>query len=326
MPAEESTPSEKTISLFVLLLFTGESYSLTKLSEKFNCSKSTILRRIEAIERWAGECLVRQKIGNEIKFKLNTPKRPLVFLSPDQIRHLIMCRDMVSHLMPESIKDEIGNTINTAASLVEDLSQRAQSFETICRSEVKGRIDYSPFGGVILELESAIRDHSVCLLKYQAVAKDEPREHMFVPVTLSSYRESIYACGVKLNSQRPHDEVGPMVLAVHRIKELARTPLTREVSYPAEMDNYFGIIKHEPIRIKVLFDTFAATYVREREWSTDQCITPQDNGDIVLEFTAANEEEVVSWALSFGKRATVLEPKQVRERIKSELSVMINAY
>jgi len=78
--------------------------------------------------------------------------------------------------------------------------------------------------------------------------------------------------------------------------------------------------------VVVRFDSFAATYVRERQWSADQRISKMENGDIILEFTASNLEEVVSWALSFGKRATVLQPKAIQERVRSELVQMMTAY
>ena len=111
MPEEELTPSEKTVALFAMLLFTGKAYTLTELTQKFGCSKSTTLRRLDAIERWACERLVRDKVGNEATFKLTTPDRPLTVLSPEQIRHLIMCRDMVAHLIPKTVHKEINDTI-----------------------------------------------------------------------------------------------------------------------------------------------------------------------------------------------------------------------
>ncbi|MEL7638068.1 MAG: WYL domain-containing protein [Solidesulfovibrio sp.] len=326
MPQEDLTPSEKTVALFALLLFTGKSYTLTELSRKFACAKSTTLRRLDAIEKWAGERLIREKNENEITFKLSAPDRPLIALSPEQIRHLIMCRDMVAHLMPESVRQEINQTIGAAASLVKDFDKRGEGFESVCDAQVKGVIDYSGFDGIIKNLDSAIRSHKVCSLKYQAIGKSEPREHQFAPARLSSFRESLYVHGVKLATQDPGVEVGPMCLAVHRIQSLEITGFTHVVAQLSEHQTRFGIMQQQPVRVAVLFDNFAAAYVMEREWSSDQLITTRENGDVVLEFTASNVEEVVSWVLSFGRRAKVLQPKEIRERVRSEIVQMMAAY
>ena len=45
---------EKLISLFAKLLFTGESHSLTDLSRMLDCSKQTVIRNVEAIEKAYG--------------------------------------------------------------------------------------------------------------------------------------------------------------------------------------------------------------------------------------------------------------------------------
>lgn len=44
------------------------------------------------------------------------------------------------------------------------------------------------------------------------------------------------------------------------------------------------------------------------------------NFPIETVFTASSEDEVVSWALAFGRDAVVMEPAAVRERIIIELS------
>jgi len=326
MAQEDLTPSEKTVALFALLLFTGKSYTLTELSRKFACAKSTTLRRLDAIEKWAGERLIREKNDNEIMFKLSSPDRPLIALNPEQIRHLIMCKDMVAHLMPESVRQEINQTIGAAASLVKDFDKRGEGFESVCDAQVKGVIDYSKFDNIIKNLEAAIRNNKICSLTYQAIGKSEPREHQFAPVRLISFRESLYVHGVKLDTQNPGVEVGPMCLAVHRIQSLEITSLTHVVDKLPDHQTRFGIMQQQPVRVVVQFDSFAATYVMEREWSFDQLITTKENGDVVLEFTANNVEEVVSWALSFGRRAKVLQPKEIRERVRSEIVQMVAAY
>ncbi|HOO47409.1 MAG TPA: HTH domain-containing protein, partial [Deltaproteobacteria bacterium] len=49
-----SSYGQKLITLFAKLLFSGESHSLTELSQRLRCSKQTVLRLVEDIRRSYG--------------------------------------------------------------------------------------------------------------------------------------------------------------------------------------------------------------------------------------------------------------------------------
>ncbi len=54
MPAKRDpykSYGEKLIGLFVRLLFSGESHSLTELAKMLECSKQTVLRLIDNIRK-----------------------------------------------------------------------------------------------------------------------------------------------------------------------------------------------------------------------------------------------------------------------------------
>jgi hypothetical protein len=45
-------------------------------------------------------------------------------------------------------------------------------------------------------------------------------------------------------------------------------------------------------------------------------VTPQTGGDVVFEAEVAGFGEVLPWVLSFGAECTVLEPEELRERVR----------
>lgn len=50
------------------------------------------------------------------------------------------------------------------------------------------------------------------------------------------------------------------------------------------------------------------------------------NGELKLEMTFTNEEYLISWLLSFGGEAVVMQPQKLREKIKNNLKCAINNY
>ena len=88
----------------------------------------------------------------------------------------------------------------------------------------------------------------------------------------------------------------------------------------------FGLISGEPFVVTVRFDSFAAAYVAEREWSADQKIEQNDDGGITLTMTARSGVEVVSWVLGFGDTAEVISPAWLREEVAKKVRAMVERY
>ena len=76
----------------------------------------------------------------------------------------------------------------------------------------------------------------------------------------------------------------------------------------------------------VQFTGFAAGFVSERIWSPDQEIRGLPDGGIEITFSASSEPELVSWVLSFGDEARVLEPDWLVEAVKSQVRRMWEKY
>ncbi|MBN2140875.1 MAG: hypothetical protein JW718_07695 [Desulfovibrionaceae bacterium] len=84
--------------------------------------------------------------------------RPNVPLTPERVQHLLLCRDMVRHLMPKNIRRDEENTIAQSTVLLPDMEQRSEALAPFTRARVKGAIDYTPRQEAIEALFLAIRD------------------------------------------------------------------------------------------------------------------------------------------------------------------------
>ena len=85
------------------------------------------------------------------------------------------------------------------------------------------------------------------------------------------------------------------------------------------------MIKEDAFRVEVEFTGWAARYVSERIWSPDQKII-KNNGKTKLTFSASSEPELISWVLSFGNEAIVLEPQWLYEKVSNSINLMLRMY
>ena len=103
-------------------------------------------------------------------------------------------------------------------------------------------------------------------------------------------------------------------------------------AYPAgysperELRHAFGIVRGAPSVIRIRFHASVERSVRRRRWHRSQKIGPVTDGGFVFEMTCAPSFEVRSWLLSWGSRATVLEPAALREELRAELSDACASY
>jgi predicted DNA-binding transcriptional regulator YafY len=78
--------------------------------------------------------------------------------------------------------------------------------------------------------------------------------------------------------------------------------------------------------VKILFDGELASYLKRRTWHPTQRIKPLRNGKILFSMTASGKEEIKTWILGFGPKATVISPKALRNEVEVDLSKTLAQY
>jgi predicted DNA-binding transcriptional regulator YafY len=80
--------------------------------------------------------------------------------------------------------------------------------------------------------------------------------------------------------------------------------------------------------ISIRFEGYAARVVGERMWHTTQAIRKLKPDGSVIEFqaTLSGLEEITRWVLSWGSKAKVLGPLELKKRIEAEVKLMTEAH
>ncbi len=325
---DDASPSEKVIGLYGLLLFTGRKYTLSELANKFRCSKQTILRMIETIERSHTLCLVSEIENGRRVFWIDSPKRKLnISLQPQSVRYLNLCKDMVGSLLPEGIRNEIERTIEMSESLVTKQAVEHGCTHSPCAVTGKGTVNYDLYQSQIEILLEAIEHRLICRVAYQKADASHPQEYLFAPDRLHTRNSALYVEGWRVtNSDTPEIEY-EQTFAVHRITKIETTESSFDFGMKQRsVPQYFGFGFSEPFQVKAKFEPSAASYVSERQWSSEQQIEKLTDGSILITFTAQSYLEVLSWILSFGSAAELLEPEELRQDLLDEAKQLLQTY
>jgi Predicted transcriptional regulator len=98
-------------------------------------------------------------------------------------------------------------------------------------------------------------------------------------------------------------------------EQFAETP---PLDFNKELEGSMGVFKGmEKHEVAIEFDAWGADDVRARRWHVSQELSELSHGGLRVKMTLNNLEEVERWVLGFGTHATVIEPRELRERVEA---------
>ena len=323
---------QKVIELFFKLFFSPYEYSLTELAVELECSKQTVGRIIDKINYSIEGIKIEDFTRNRKRyFKINKEDIPVKAMNLSQSEYglLQMCCSFTRHLMGKEAFDQAVAALGKSQVLIKDKKTISSKHFA---SFIPGTIDYSEHQKIIKDLTLAMENKKVCKLTYQSLWNQKATQFYIKPLKLFSKNDTIYlhaqmakAPG-KIYKEPDYDPL----LVVHRMQNIEVTDTSFE--FPENFDfekmfnRNFGVMKEDAFQIKIEFSGYAAKHVRERIWSEDQVINEKGDGVLELTFTATSDIEALSWVLSFGHEARVLEPDWFVEDVREELKKIIQMY
>jgi len=322
---------EKLISLFVRLLFSGESYSLTELSRMLGCSKQTVLRLVNDIRMAYKINLEESTQGNKKYYRIKKPERTSLTqsLTEMELNVLEMCRDFTAHLLGDKLFEEATHALLKSQTLLPGKSKKSSRSFASFRP---GTIDYTPHHNTIRAIIEGMEARKICKINYQAIMEKKAKTFYIKPLKLFSHQDTVYlhAQMAKYPGKRYKEPDYDPLLAVHRIKKIEITE--RSYEFPDKFDfekafnKNFGIIKEDAFEVEVEFTGWAARYASERIWSPDQKIIKKSKGKIRISFSASSEPELIGKILSFGEEAAVIRPDWLVEEVTTKVKQMNALY
>jgi len=318
----DSTYGEKIIHLFARLLFSGDSLSLTELARLLHCSKQTVIRLVDDISRSFAVPIEEERRGNRKYYRIPRPRpgAPPAPLTGDELALLTMCRAFAEHLLGRDQFAAAAQALLKSRALLPDGQRVSDRHYAGIRP---GSIDYTPHQDHLRALITAMDRRRVCRVAYRRLGGTRSKTLHIMPLKIFSHLDTVYVHARW--TPGPGDKARPRefdpLLAIHRMTRVDMTDIPfdvpRDYDFETAFNRTFGIIKDEAFVVEAEFTGWAAAYVAERMWSPDQETLASEADRLVLRFRASSEIELLSWLLSFGPRARVLDPPWLAEKVQT---------
>ncbi len=324
-PAKKYSQAGRLHSI-IRLLETRCGLTLDELAEECDVDRRTIHRDLNAVEQ-AGYTLTTEWSDGKKVYSFLTRSRnlpPITFTLP-QLMSLYLLRSLGAHLAGTPFQTEIDELFKTVHSVLPD--RHAAHLERIARVSLPllhGARDYSPAAVFVGDLQKALLQQYRIRLKYAKKGKGEEDLYEVEPYTLVFHKGGIYLLGNTINRS------GMRLFALERIRGIDITRQRFEIpdSYQPEahFSTAFGLVSDTPMRVRVRFSAKIAHSVKDRIWMPEQKVSIDPNGRVVVEFEAAGQMELISWILSYGIHAEVLEPPELRKEVRRQVKEMREMY
>lgn len=310
----------------IRLLETRRGMTLDDLAAECGVDRRTIQRDLSAVEE-AGYTLTTEWQEGRKVFSFLTKSRaiPPISLTLNQLMSLYLLRSLGVHLAGTPLLAELDDLFRTIRSLLPD--RYAAHLERIARvslPRLHGPRDYAAaaphFGG----LQRALLQQYRMRLVYAKNGAGESQAYELDPYTLVFHKAGIYLLGYA------HNRKGMRLFALERIRGLEVSRQRFEIPDAYEPEGYFsdafGLVNDAPLRVRVRFSSAVAHAVRDRIWRPGQVVENDAGGGVVVSFEASGEKELLSWILSYGDQAEVLEPPGLRALVERQVDAMVRIY
>lgn len=187
--------------------------------------------------------------------------------------------------------------------------------------------DYSTRSQIQDTLMIALEDCRTTRLLYHSIHSDSSTEAIVHPHGPVYHQTALYLVAfVPIYGELRHYKVDWIRDANHLNKEC----FTRIENFDlrTHFASSFGIFHKNgtPYDIRIHFARKAAWYVEEHRWHESQQLTTHPDGSATLQLQLTSLEEIKSWILSFGAKARVEEPEELREMIAADLEKLAAEY
>ncbi|MCA9117605.1 MAG: YafY family transcriptional regulator [Planctomycetaceae bacterium] len=318
--------------LLQMLSVSRRGVTLREMADETGSSQRTITRDLNTM-RQAGLPVVSQVEAHgrktwQLDFDSDANRPVFTF---DELAALYLGRRLLDPLIGTSLQDGARKALQKIrAALPEGARKYLEKLAGLVHRTSFGAGDYTGQGELVDLLFTAIEDRRITSLTYHSQRSTEPVTYEVYPYGLVFHRDSLYLVA---RSPEEHDnEIRHF--KVNRVVDVDINASSLPFNRPADFNlqehltDAFGIFRGqgEPVEVRIRFAAQVARYVEESRWHASQQLTTGRDGSVTATFTLDALEEVQSWVLSFGHLAEVLEPDELRERVKEELKRSLAVY
>ena len=305
-----------------LLIDNPQGLSQAELARRLEVHRSTILRNLADIHAPIYEENGRLFIDREaylVNLRLNLHEALSIHLAG---RFMSTCMDRRNPHVASALR-KLGISLEKLAPLISHFVRNsANTFDDDSKRQ-------DPLYLQVLEkLTLAWAEKRQVQLWYRGAERKQVKEYTFCPyfVEVSAVGQAVYAIGII----QPQNQT-----RTFKIERVERIELLKErYTIPADFDpnamlaQAWGIwfTDEEPLEIKLRFSARVAARVRETRWHPSEQVSELEDGSLLWCASIAEPREMLPWVRGWGADVEVLEPQELRNKIKEETRIMYQQY
>lgn len=260
----------------------------------------------------------------------DAPVYDLPGMDPRQALTLKMVQKFLAQMLPGTCIDYLSPSFERATSVLNGLPQSALGYwpdKIGVARRAQPLLPPQMSLEILGMLYDALLADQKLNIRYHGRYDEKPKDAEINPLGIVWAERVVYLVCTFWSYE------GVKHIPVHRIK--AATALDDTSARPDDfnLQDYirsgafgFTTADSDVIKLRAYFSEFAAFHLHETPLSEDQILTPQDDGDILVEASVLKNSQLTWWLLGFGDEIEVLEPKELRTEIVEIVEGMADLY
>ena len=305
----------------------GKYPNCSTLAKEVELTPKTIQRDISFMRDQLGLPLEYDPLKHGYHYTQEVHEFPMLHLSRNDLVALFLARHALEPLRGTRLERMLTESFSKIADACPgEISIEWHELDEAFSVKASGVLpaDVTLFG----DLLDAVRACREVNFDYHKLTGSKPEQRTVHPYHVGQIEHGWYLLA--------HDPARKAVrtFALQRITNLTllKTKFERDPKFNARdhLGGGFGVWSYagedkRTHEVHIRFEGYAARVVAERLWHSTQAIRKLKPDGSVIEFQAdlSGLEEITRWVLSWGSKAQVLGPSELRQRVREELAGMI---
>lgn len=308
------------------LIASRRGKSAADLAREFEYHWRTVYRDLEALQL-AGFPIFTDRVDGKNNWSILDSARQHIPIPLDltEVMALYFSRGLMRVLKNTVFYESLESFFHKIkATLPDETIQYLEKIEQSFEIGSKPYKRYDQLREVVDRISQATVDRQIIEIDYYTMSRKKKTRRKVAPYKIWFFDGAFYLvgnCGLRKDIR---------IFALDRIKSLKLTAETFEIPEDFKVEDFmqtsFGVFHGKPQKVRIRFAAEVAGYIREKTWHNTQKIKPQKDGSIVFEARVAGTDEIKFWLMSWGSKAEVLSPANLRDEMLSEAEAMLQNY
>jgi predicted DNA-binding transcriptional regulator YafY len=290
---------------------TRRGLSVAQLFDELATSRATVYRDIALLQE-AGCPIESETVNGEARYKLSDARMPALEINAKQLAAIFVARSALAGLEGTSLVRELDTLFK---------SNRMRGPGRIGVSLARPRVPWVAHVNVI---ESAIDRGWRLRLRYRGVRDAAPRWRRVDALHIRVVDGHAYLVAFDLDAEAFRTFKLARMSIVQTLKE-------RSGRYPTFDENALfrdaaKVWSGPSVEVVVRLSPTAKRFAQEYPLRSDQRVTDEPDGSLLVRATVAGTVEAMRWVLSWGKDAEAVAPPELREAVRAHLADGLSHY